>query len=182
MFGGPGIGGAAALMVTALLVGCSSDAGGTVALPSLTSTPARTSTTTSGSPTPSANPKAEVEAAVRAYFDAFDLATRTGVVDTYLERTTPKCTCRSLATLVRDEYRVAPLIGAGVELKRVSVDTVAPVQATATVTYRTKPYSQSRPEGTRLVDGATVGSFLRLELTSGTWLVADEDILSRTAT
>src|SRR3954453_2354028 len=118
-----------ACLVSALLTAsCTSGAGSAAELPSVSALPSTSvtgslpsTTTTSSTPSvASATPpsaKAAVEAAVRAYYAAFDLAARTGKTEAYAKAITRDCDCRNFITAVRATFKAGPVSGGGVELK-----------------------------------------------------------------
>lgn len=168
-----------ALLALVVLAGCASGQD-TVALPSLDAT-AGSSPSSSPDPSPTAvsDEKAQVEAAVRAYFAAMDQTVRTGSGDPYRAMATTDCTCRKFALTVEREWARAPLVGAAVHLDRWEVTATEAGQALVAVEYTTAAYKQVAAGRASTFAGARVRSFLRLERPAGRWLVADEDVMER---
>jgi hypothetical protein len=169
-----------ALLALVVLAGCASGQD-TVALPSLDAAVESSSLSSSPDPSPTAvsDEKVQVEAAVRAYFAAMDQTVRTGSGDPYRAVATADCTCRRFALTVEREWARAPLLGAAVHLDDSEVTAAEAGQALASVEYTTAAYRQVAEGRTSRVAGARVRSFLRLELSAGGWLVADEDVMER---
>lgn len=179
---------AAAVLAAAALGACTSGSSGPVALPSLSDS-GRVSPTASSSvsPGPSAGNSSgspvtgEVEAAVRAYFDAMDLASRSGNGDLYRSRTTAACTCREFADQVEQAYRVGRVDGAGVRFEKQTVTVVSSQLALVDAHYVAVGYRHVVGDKATDIPSARVHSALRLERIDGEWLVADEDLLQRAA-
>jgi hypothetical protein len=179
---------AAAVLVAAALAACTSGSSRPVALPSLSDS-GQTSPTTSSSvsPGPSASGgsvspvTAEVEAAARSYFDAMDLASRSGNGDLYRARTTAACTCREFADQVEQAYRVGRVDGAGVRLENLTVTVVSSQLALVDASYVAVGYRHVVAGNVTEIPSARVHSSLRLELIDNEWVVADEDLLQRAA-
>jgi hypothetical protein len=181
------------LLTGALLLGaCTSGAGSASELPSVSPSPAVSVSTTPSSsspdpvvsspaPTPT-SAEAAVEAAVKAYYAAFDLAARTGKTDAYSRAVTLDCPCRDFITAVEATFEAGPVKGGGVDLKAQRVVTSNAQLATVSTKYRTLGYVAHSSKGTETVPDAVISSLLTLRPGSDGWLVEDEQILSRDAT
>lgn len=179
---------AAAVLAAAALGACTSGSSGPVALPSLSDSGQTSSVASSSvSPGPSAGDSsespvtAEVEAAVRADFDAMDLASRSGNGDLYRSRTTAACTCREFADQVEQAYRVGHVDGAGVRFDKLTVAVVSSQMALVDAHYVAVGYRHVVGDKTTEVPSVRVHSALRLQRIDREWLVADEDLLQRAA-
>jgi hypothetical protein len=179
---------AAAVLAAAALGACTSGSSRPVALPSLSdSGQASPAASSSMSPGPTASGgsdslvTAEVEAAVRAYFEAMDLASRSGNGDLYRARTTAACTCREFADQVEQAYRVGRVDGAGVRLEELTVTVVSSQLALVDVHYVAVGYHHVVADRVTDIPSARVHSALRLEFIGTQWAVADEDLLQRAA-
>jgi hypothetical protein len=106
----------ATLLTAAVTTACSGGDDPPTTLPPATSPPASESASDSATAT---TRKAQVEAAVRAYYEAMDLAIRTGDTAPFEATTTESCNCRNLAADVRKVFGAGSTSGAGVEVVRV---------------------------------------------------------------
>jgi hypothetical protein len=167
---------------------CSSAASGPVTLPSLSSSGTVSASSSSGTAASAsatsvadAQVAAEVEAAVRAYFDAMDQATKSGVANAYRSRTSDKCTCRTFADQVEQAFRDGRVEGAGIRVEDLTITLASQQVALADVRYLAHAYRHLVAGTVTEIPSARVHSALRLELAGGEWLVVDEDLLQRTA-
>jgi hypothetical protein len=98
-----------------------------------------TTTRTPSAPTdPKAAERAEVEAAVRAYYEAMDVAFRTGDTEPFKRITTATCNCRALVEGVREVFDGGRTRGASVRFDRMDEPRLAgktiDIETWATVT------------------------------------------------
>ncbi len=157
-----------AVAVALALTACSGSADRASPLPTPT-----TSSPKSATPTPKpSTAKQEVEAAVREFYAALDVALRTGETNRYLVATVASCNCRDFVRQVEANFVAGRFPGAGASVVDVGRVDVHGSAAAATVVYEIHPYTEVR-------DGRTVRSFPRRErnvslglVKRGTWKVS----------
>jgi hypothetical protein len=118
---------------------------------------------------------AEVEAAVRAYFDAANVAIGTGETADLRRLTSPECPCMALATAVERIFADGKSVGAKWRLE--SVDDTGGTQRTRVVSavYLATAYRDIDLAG-RVIgeyDGHRNSALIRLQLTGATWRVTE---------
>jgi hypothetical protein len=154
-----------------------------VALPSLSSNPAssapNSSTSAGASRTASSDEQvsAEVEAAVRAYFDAVNIAVESGDVAALSAVTASSCTCSELIAEVTRLFRDGQIVGARWTVDALKVDLVSDGIAGASVRYTSRPYVTQDMDGrlTGQFEGHRVEARIELRSAVGAWQVTDVD-------
>ncbi len=137
----------------------------------------------SNTPTPASSTdadKAAIEAAVRAYFTAMNVAVMTGETNEFEAVILSDCPCRKFATSVADRFDGGSLVGARVELETVEERRASAGRAVVSVAYRTSAYVALSDNGSsESFDAHTVNSSLVLLRTEAGWLVQAENVLER---
>jgi len=131
--------GAACLVAVA---GCGSDPKPKV-LPSLSSTPSTTATST----TSPGSVEAEVEAAVRHYYDAVNDALVAGNTGQLRTLSLPECGCRALVKSIEDSFANGRLKGASFRVLAIRIHDIRARTAGAEVTFEVSAYSKLDPSG-----------------------------------
>jgi len=93
------------------------------------------------SPSPSLTPEAQVEAAVRTYYDTVDLALATGDTTKLVTLSRPSCFCRHLVEGINGVYPKGHLEGAKFILHSAAVTEVIGGTAAAEVDYDVTKYT-----------------------------------------
>lgn len=135
--------GAATVLVACvvLLAACSGSGDSAAPVPTLAP-----SATSSASPTKS-TPEQQVEAAVREYYAAMDVAIRTGDIGSFKAITTEDCVCRDFATGVQNIFRGGSTSGAGVSVVRIKDANAHDRIGAATATVKTAAYTVTTKNG-----------------------------------
>jgi hypothetical protein len=146
--------------------------------PSPTPSTAATSSPTESNP---ADPKAAVEAAVRAYFDAANIALSTGDTKRLRELTTSDCTCLRFASSLENLHgQGGTSRGASWHLKRIKVAFgVAPNQADVFVGSVFSAYQDLDASGSiieSVPEQQPYQDFI-MQIEGGIWRVSDVDAL-----
>lgn len=178
MIGGPVIRSVAVMVATAaVLAGCSSDTDRPAALPSLTGSPIGSAAPPSAAAPSRTDPKAQVEAAVRAYFAAANTALAEGVTSGLREATADSCGCLALVAAIEKSFSVGSADGAHWDLINVRANQPEGGVALAAVTYVAAPYKEVDKSGSLIQSypGHRNEALIQLVFDDGGWLVANFD-------
>jgi hypothetical protein len=176
---------AAAVLAAVALGACSSGSSGAVALPSLSESgqaPSAASGSTSSGPSPSgtsdAQVTAEVEAAVRAYFDAANVAIATGEVAGLARHSSRGCNCQELVRSVQQAFAS----GGSTKGASWTIESLAVVPGSTSIRYVNVGYVASEyvtlDAGGRVLErfeGHRNTAFVQLVRSGESWVVADFD-------
>jgi hypothetical protein len=123
-----------------LLAGCSGDSGPspTVASPATSTAQSPTSTSTTSSTATSR--RAEVEAAVRDYYEAMERAVATGDTEEFKRSSSDRCNCRDLVDTVERVFRDGSTENVQLSVSRVSIVSVNNRSALVDTAYSTRAY------------------------------------------
>lgn len=162
----------------------SGDARGTKPLPPLS--PSGTSSAASPTPTvmPSkpADPKAEVEAFVRAYFDAVNVGSRTGDTAPWRAMMTEDCICRDSATDIEKSFAGGSIRGLTWTVRDVVVQGVSRKDAQLLVTFDVSAHDDLDRNGavrTHYPEYTNAKDAMTLIWLRGDWRVADVDLVRK---
>jgi hypothetical protein len=177
----------AAILLLTLTACRNGEARGRNPLPPLTAsaaTPAATSPAPIGSPTRSkaVDPKAEVEAFVREYFEATNVASTSGNTLPWRAMMTDDCTCRESATDIEQAFEVGSIRGLSWTLRAVLVRGVSGLDAKVTVTYDISAHDDLDRDGdVRVHNPAYRNARDAMTLTKvrGRWLVSHVAIVRK---
>jgi Family of unknown function (DUF6318) len=180
------------LLSVCLLVGCTSGGGSPTSLPSASGSAVASSsdpsssvgtnvspsaTVTSSAPsTPSpSSPKAAVEAAVRAYYAAVNVAISTGDTKNLEALTYPACPCHDLIKNVSDVYQRGSSPSAKWTLRYVRNLRIAGIVASVDVRYETEAYSELNEAGATVKSYPAFDQFATVILQRGSvgWRVSN---------
>jgi len=127
------------------------------------------------SPSPSPIPEAQVEAAVRTYYEAVNAAVATGDTNRMIALTAPGCGCRKLADTVNSAFANGRSQGAVFALKSLNVQDVQGNTSSANVTYSVSAYQDldSRGNVVESYEPYDGHDLLYMVKPTGQWIVRD---------
>jgi hypothetical protein len=126
-------------------------------------------------PSPSLTPEAQVEAAVRTYYEAVNAAVATGDTNRMIALTAPGCGCRKLVGTVNSAFANGRSQGAVFALKSLNVQDVQGNTSSANVTYSVSAYQDldSRGNVVESYEPYDGHDLLYMVKPNGQWIVRD---------